>query len=312
MIAVLTLLTVAILSVVRAEEGSVPIATAESLETIFVNQFPDTPIDLSWENHNGGPVKRKFEARIPPRGGWHASSTFLGHEFSYEVGEERHYFSPPEGNAHGQQFVILAGEQGKKDGFRVQCEVSVYSQKSTETFDIIVMPYWAPRAATRFLELVRHKYYDGVAFNRVVPKFMTRFGIAKDFDMRTMEKENVILDDFDTGVKFEPGFISFAGSPKQHDRRSTELFIVNPGISREQLDRFGEESYEQPFGFVEDVKTSALSKIYSGYGNTGPDTAVMYESDGYDYLKKNFPKLDYIERCFVVDELGLSDTSGEL
>merc|ERR1712032_1495852 len=137
----------------------------------------------------------------------------------------------------------------------------------------------------------RRKYYDGCAFNRVEPNFITRFGIAKDFDTRTVEKGNVILDDFDPKIKFEPGYISFAGFPKQHDR-------------------FGEESYEMPFGFVEDVKTSALSKIYSGYGNTGPDTSVMYESDGYDYLKKNFPKLDYIERCYIVDELGLSE--GEL
>jgi len=309
----LVLLTATILSVVRADSadfaapssGHVDEPTDESLYVVFVNESPDTPIDLYFENDvdlpDDDPERRTLEGSISPRGGFHASGSFVGHEFSYVVGGERQYILPPDGNANGEQFIILADED---DVFRVRCEVSVYSQKSTETFDIIVKPHWAPRGASRFLELVRGKYYDGVALNRVVPNLITRFGIAKDFDVRSAGKRTFIWDDVEPGIEFEPGFVSFAGDPGVHDRRSTELFIVSPNISPEQLEKFGEESYEMPFGFVED-KSSALTKIYSGYGNTGPDTAVMYESDGYDYLEKNFPKLDYIERCYIVDEVGL-------
>lgn len=60
----------------NAEENEQP------LRVMFVNQFPDQAIDLYWENHaysNDHPERRRLEARIAPRGGWHASETFFGH-----------------------------------------------------------------------------------------------------------------------------------------------------------------------------------------------------------------------------------------
>lgn len=54
----------------------------EPLRVMFVNQMPETAIDLYWENHayaEDHPDRRKLEARIAPRGGWHASETFYGH-----------------------------------------------------------------------------------------------------------------------------------------------------------------------------------------------------------------------------------------
>ena len=203
---------------------------------------------------------------------------------------------------------------GDSDGFRVRCECTVNSQQYMDYLDILVKPYWAPRAASRFLELVRNGYYDGVAFNRVVPGFLTQFGIAKDYFTRTKERELTIWDDFKKDITFEPGTISFAGSG--HDRRTTEIFIVMPGASQEQLDKFGENSWETPFAVIDgDVEKSALKKIYSGYGDMppwgkGPDSNRIYDVDGYTrYLPKNFPKLDYIDRCYVVDEVGIEDYS---
>lgn len=289
-------------------------AQDESLTVMFVNQFHDTTIDLYWENHafaDNHPDRRRLEARIEPRGGWHSSETFLGHEFSYEHGGTRHYVTPPPGNANNEQFLMLAGST---EGFKVRCEITVNSQQYMDYLDILVKPYWAPRAAARFLELVREKYYDGVAFNRVVPKFLTQFGIGKDYITRTKERELTIWDDFQKDIKFEPGYISFAGSG--HDSRTTEVFVVMPGTSEEQLEKFGENSWETPFAIIDgDVEKSALSKIYSGYGDMppfakGPDTAKIYDIDGYNtYLPKKFPKLDYIDRCYVVDEVGIGEES---
>ena len=315
------------------------LAAAETpLRVIFVNQSPDKAVELFWENHKlakDHPDRRRLEATIPPRGGWHKSETFLGHgtylsynvtiicnvvrnkiddttsphlftEFSYDVEGQRHYVTPPPGNVHSEQFLMLAGST---DGYRVRCEVSVNSQQYMDYLDILVKPYWAPRAASRFLELVRNGYYDGVAFNRVVPNFLTQFGIAKDFLTRTRERELTLWDDFPKGVKFEPGTMSFAGSG--HDSRTTEIFIVMPGATQQQLDKFGENTWETPFAVIEgDVEKSALKKIYSGYGDMppygrGPDSNRIYDVDGYTrYLPKNFPKLDYIDRCYVVNEVG--------
>lgn len=300
-----------------AAVGVGSLVTADDpLKVMFVNQFPDTAIDLYWENHafpDDHPDRRRLEARIAPRGGWHASETFVGHEFSYVIDGSRHYVTPPPGNVHNEQFLILAGNS---EGFRVRCEITVNSQQYMDYLDILVKPYWAPRASSRFLELVREKYYDGVAFNRVVPSFLTQFGIAKDYVTRTKERELTIWDDFPKEIKFEPGTISFAGSG--HDSRTTEVFIVMPGASPEQLEKFGENSWETPFAVIEgDVEKSALKKIYSGYGDMppwgkGPDSSKIYDVDGYTtYLPKKFPKLDYIDRCYVVDEVGLGDDLSE-
>mmetsp|Transcript_41878 Transcript_41878/g.76551 ORF Transcript_41878/g.76551 Transcript_41878/m.76551 type:complete len:319 (+) Transcript_41878:112-1068(+) len=288
---------------------------AEALKVMFVNEFPDTPIDLYWENHSlddDHPERRKLEARIPPRGGWHSSETFNGHEFSYIVDGKRHFVTPPPGNVNGEQFLMVAGDT---DGFRVRCEITVNSQQYMDYLDILVKPYWSPRGAARFLELVRDKYYDGAAFNRVVPKFLTQFGIGKDFATRTKERELTIWDDFPKDVKFEAGTMSFAGSG--HDSRTTEIFIVMPGVDQAQLDKFGENSWETPFAIIEDVNKSGLKKIYSGYGDMppfakGPDSSKIYDADGYTtYLPKKFPKLDYIDRCYVVGEVGLGDDQSE-
>ncbi|KAL7536284.1 hypothetical protein ACHAXR_007047 [Thalassiosira sp. AJA248-18] len=299
-----------------ATVGTTALVSAEDepLKVMFINQFPDTTIDLFWENHalpDDHPERRSLEARIAPRGGWHASETYFGHEFSYEVGGKRHYVTPPPGNVNGEQFLMVAGDT---EGFRVRCEITVDSQQYMDYLDILVKPYWAPRAASRFLELVREKYYDGVAFNRVVPKFLTQFGIAKDYFVRTKERELTIWDDFPKDIPFKAGTISFAGSG--HDSRTTEMFIVMPGASQEQLDKFGDNSWETPFAVIDgDVNKSALKKIYSGYGDmppwgTGPDSTKIYDVDGYTtYLPKKFPKLDYVDRCYVVDEVGLGDSS---
>lgn len=34
----------------------------------------------------------------------------------------------------------------------------------------------------------------------------------------------------------------------------------------------------------------------------GPDSSRIYDEDGYDYLAEHFPNLDFIERCYIVDE----------
>jgi hypothetical protein len=43
----------------------------------FVNQLPDAPIEVFWEDHSD--KTRRFEANLRPRGGWHVSNSFAGH-----------------------------------------------------------------------------------------------------------------------------------------------------------------------------------------------------------------------------------------
>lgn len=187
-------------------------------------------------------------------------------EFSYDVDGVRHYVGvTPAGNAHNELLILLCGDVEPQ----VRCEVTTNSQQYMDYFDIRVKPYWAPRGASHFLTLVRSKYCDGVAFNRVVPGFLTQFGVARDYNVRMEQRDVTIWDDLPLNLPFQPGFISFAGNGD--DSRTTEIFVVDSDASEEQLHAFGENSWETPFAVVVgDVSTSSLSRIYAGYGDMPP------------------------------------------
>ncbi|KAL7512234.1 hypothetical protein ACHAXN_009202 [Cyclotella atomus] len=297
---------------VTAQEDEAAEESSGKMTAVFVNEHPRDEITLYWVNPDSeedDPERFIFEATLEPRGGTHQSETFEGHEFYYEYNGEDNYVTADHPNANEEQLFVIGGIEG--EGIRVRCDISVNSGKEASSFDILVQPYWAPRGAARFLELVRNEYYNGVAFNRVVPNFLTQFGIGKDYNQRKEVSEIAIYDDYDSGVKFEPGFVSYAGSGP--DSRTAEIFIVMPGAPQAQLERFGENDWETPFGFVEG-DLSVLNKIYSGYGDMppwgkGPDSQLIYAEDGYtNYLPKNFPKLDSITSCYIVDEVGLYST----
>merc|ERR1719273_1002435 len=98
--------------------------------------------------------------------------------------------------------------------------------------------------------------------------------------------------------------ISYAGNGK--DSRVTELFIVAPDVSDENLKKLGRNPWEVPFGIVGEVEGAAISKLYS-YGELkpdgdGPDPEKINAEGGYDYLKENFEDMDYIKECIVLQD----------
>jgi len=180
---------------------------------------------------------------------------------------------------------------------------------------INVKPFWSPIGAARFLQLAHEesRYFDGCPLNRVVPQFLTQFGIGADYDQRTYYRKDdlAIPDDpqLEPPIHFRPGTMSYAGSGK--NSRSTEMFIVMPDTPIEQLIYFGQEnSWETPFAYVEPADLGIVGSWHA-YGDIppwgkGPDPQHIYPKDGYDYLQKNFPELDYIRGCAIVPEADLN------
>lgn len=147
---------------------------------------------------------------------------------------------------------------------------------------------WAPQGADRFYELVQNKVYDDVAFFRVVKGFVVQFGIPANPQVAAHWHALTIPDD---PVK-EPnarGTVTFATSGP--NTRTTQLFI-NLGDNSQSLDPQG----FSPFGRVVDGM-DVVDKINGEYGET-PDQQQI-ETQGNDYLKANFPNLDYIKTARV-------------
>lgn len=136
---------------------------------------------------------------------------------------------------------------------------------------ITVKPFWSPRGAARFLELLSSgvRYFDGCALNRNVEKFLVQFGIGADYDQRTNYRSSDIPDDpqLEPPVKFRPGYMSYAGSGP--NSRSTEIFIARPDTPVHQLGYFGTNPWETPFAYVAEEDLHVVTSWHA-YGDMAP------------------------------------------
>lgn len=168
---------------------------------------------------------------------------------------------------------------------------------------IDVHPKWSPLGAARFLDLVETGFYDGVALSRSVRGFLTQFGIAATEKQREQWRGKTIKDDPPAGIGFQPGTLSFAGSGG--DSRTHEVFVVMPGCDGGQLSAFGRETWETPFGELADMASlQEVGRFYS-YGDMppwgqGPAPGKIWQQ-GYEYLRREFPRISYLDTCRVVD-----------
>ncbi|HVU26985.1 MAG TPA: peptidylprolyl isomerase [Verrucomicrobiae bacterium] len=162
-------------------------------------------------------------------------------------------------------------------------------------FTIEVTRALAPNGADRFYNLVRSGYFTGVEFFRVVPGFMCQFGVHGDPAVSAKWRDANIPDDPMKGSNTR-GTITFATAGP--NTRTTQLFINFGDNSR--LDGMG----FSPFGKVIEGM-DVVDKINGEYGDmpqqggNGPDPGRI-ESEGNAYLKKDFPKLDYIKSATIV------------
>jgi peptidyl-prolyl cis-trans isomerase A (cyclophilin A) len=161
-------------------------------------------------------------------------------------------------------------------------------------FTIQVTRAWAPNGADRFYNLVRHHYYDGAAFFRVLPGFMAQFGLSA-YPEVSKAWENANIKDDPHVQSNHRGFVTFATAGP--NTRTTQVFI-NFG-NNEALDNQG----FMPFAVVTDGM-EVVDKLYSGYGEGAPDghgpSQDLIGQRGRAYLEKGFPKLDTIRSATLV------------
>jgi len=158
-------------------------------------------------------------------------------------------------------------------------------------FTLTVTRAWAPVGADRFYNLVKHHFYDNAAFFRVVPGFVVQFGISPTPAVSAAWKETKIKDDPVTQTN-KRGSITFATAGP--NTRTTQVFINLKDNSR--LDGMG----FSPFGTVDANGMNVVEMMYEGYGdNAGPDQE-QFEKQGDSYLRKGWPKLDYIKSATLV------------
>jgi peptidyl-prolyl cis-trans isomerase A (cyclophilin A) len=157
---------------------------------------------------------------------------------------------------------------------------------------------WAPLGADRFHELVAAGYYDDAALFRIRPKTWVQFGINGDPKVSQAWRPRTIADD-----PFQPehanvrGTVFFAWAVR--NGRTTQV-VINLRDNREAHDK---EPFV-PFGRVIEGMDVA-DALFDEYGEAAGGGIRAGKQDpvfqgGNDYLRKNFPKLDYIKTARII------------
>ena len=155
-------------------------------------------------------------------------------------------------------------------------------------FVIRVTRTWAPLGADRFFSLVKNGFYTDCRFFRVLPGFVSQFGIHGDPEISAPWKGASIEDDpvLQSNTR---GRISFA--TRGPNTRTTQLFI-----------NFKDNSYLDAMGFtpigevVEGMEV--VDRLHSDYGEGAPmgkgPSQAKIQLEGNKYLEAEFKDLDFI------------------
>lgn len=206
---------------------------------------------------------------------------------------ERHMIDPPAG---GKVSLVC-------------CETTV------GYLNIVAREKWAPLGSARFLDMVTSGYFDsGVPLMRCVKGFLCQFGLnadnSKKGDFReTIEDDPNWLPEGPTGreneqgvKRFALGYMAYAGAGKKS--RSNQLIVAlkaNGPLA-------GGSPWEVPWGeLVHPESFETLSKIYTGYGEKGPPQGQLGPKGMTEEMKAQWPKLDYIKKCHLVEERDLPE-----
>lgn len=169
-------------------------------------------------------------------------------------------------------------------------------ETSKGTFEVQVTREWSPKAADRFYQLVKHKYFDSAVFYRVIPEFVAQFGSSDTTKLNTWNQfkvpdEKVILGN-------ATGTLSFARSIKE--TRTSQLYINLSDNYRLDTLNYNEVKGFPAFGKV--IRgMDVVHRIYSGYESKSASKVELLYSDRKKFFKE-FPKLDIIQKVYFIKE----------
>ena len=178
--------------------------------------------------------------------------------------------------------------QAAPERFQVKFETS------KGNFIVEVNRGWSPYGADRLYYLVKNGFYDNVRFFRVIDGFMAQFGYHGEPQVTAVWSEMSFPDDPVKESNLR-GYVTFAKQAIPNSR-TTNLFINL--VNNKYLDASG----FSPLGKVIEGM-DIVDQLYSGYGEgaprgNGPEQARL-AMEGNEYLKNNFPKLDYIKKATI-------------
>jgi len=274
----------------------------------FLFQFSSTPEKTRLQHQAKGIVKPREISLVPPdteRIINESSSSPLSRDCPYRSFSDlsaedlaprkgqRHMVAPPEG---GTQTLVC-------------CKTTV------GPWNIVIHHKWAPLGAAKFLEMVRVGYFSSqIPLMRCMKNFLCQFGLAGDPELNKKYRSSMMDDpnwlpegpmhrQNEDGVKrFAKGYLAYAGAGPNTRGNQFIVSLTNVGPLA------GGSPWEVPWGeLVGKHSFETLNKIYTGYGEKGPSQGLISRTGVTEDIRQNFPKMDYITSCEVMDNRVVKD-----
>jgi peptidyl-prolyl cis-trans isomerase A (cyclophilin A) len=163
-------------------------------------------------------------------------------------------------------------------------------QTNKGVFVIEVRREWAPLAADRFYNLVKHGFYDDTRFFRVLEGFMVQFGLNGDPSVQSAWRMANLRDEPVRQSNLR-GFVTFTRESAPHSR-FTQVFISYRDNSYLDAEGFA------PFGQVVEGM-DVVDALYSGYGRANVPDQRRIMREGNEYLLRDYPQLDFITAATI-------------
>ena len=166
---------------------------------------------------------------------------------------------------------------------------------ATNKFRIQLHESWAPIGVKRFQELTEANFWDDARIFRIVPNFVSQFGISSFPDVQKYYDSLGNLEDDKVVASNKRGTITFANAGP--NTRTTQVFINTADNSF--LDRQGFSPIGEVLPAGDDYGSmEVVDEMCSKYGEE-PDQG-MIEKNGKDYLEENYPSLSYFVTAVFV------------
>ena len=169
---------------------------------------------------------------------------------------------------------------------------------STNKFRIQLNPCWAPIGAQRFEDLTVQQFWDDARIFRVVPNFVSQFGLSSYPSIQNAWTAMGPIDDDPVVSSNTRGTVTFASAGKR--TRTTQIFINtkdNTFLDDEGFAPIGEvleANHKAGYGGMD-----VVDEFFSSYGEQ-PDQGDI-QAEGLVYLSEKFPKLSFFVSAEFVD-----------
>ena len=164
------------------------------------------------------------------------------------------------------------------------------------SFQIEAHRQWSPKAVDRLYQLIHKGAFTNIAIYRVIPNFVAQFGMQSDTLINTKWQSYKVPDE--PVIKSnDSGTVAFARAGV--NSRSNDIYI-----NLKDNHRLDTIAYNDVKGFPVIAVVVSGMKVVQSFYNTYKEEPMEKAQPGLsnwnNYFKANYPKLDYINKAYIV------------